>query len=253
MGYARVFYIREEPIREYISTNGRDEAITEEIGRKILSFSVKGTGGFPDTNALTSHPLFDTPSVFFPLDPLFHSTDFRLLIWTGNRLCPLETPSVSMFDSLCQLTDTVGTSHAVLSIPDLEKEDAHVLPNSVAGVARVARYADVASGGRENPLWQSMWASLYWIYEDFSRKFQHIPEVNSPCKEVGDALLNLMFSDLSASENILNHGGALNRCCSLKHPEFAVVVWSGNCLRLLSQLDDNQVQKMRADIEALRR
>ena len=104
-------------------------------------------------------------------------------------------------------------------------------------------------GERETPLEQSMCASLYWIYEDFSRRFQHILEENRPCKEVGDAALNLMFSDVSSSENILNHGKALNRCCSFKHPEFAVVVWKGNCLRLLSQLDESQIQKMRADIE----
>ena len=151
MGYARVFYIQEKPIRDYVSTNGRNETIAKEVGRNILSFSAKDTGSFLGANAPTSFPLFDTPSVFFPLDRLFHSTDFQLLIWTGNRLCPLEPPSVSMFDSLCQLTDTVGTSHAVLSIEVLEKEVAGVLSNSVAETLRLSRYADVASGGKGNP------------------------------------------------------------------------------------------------------
>ena len=247
MGYARVFYIREKPIREHISTNGRDEAIAEEIGRNILSFSAKDTGGFPDANAPTSFPLFDTPSVFFPLDRSFHSTDFQLLIWTGNRLSPLETPSVSMFDSLYQLTNIVGTSHAVLSISDSAAEYDRVLPNSVAGSVE---YAHLASGKRENPLGQSMWASLYWIYEDFSRRFERIPEENRPCKDIGNAVLDLMLSDLSSSAQILNHGNALNRCCSFLHPEFAVVVWSRNWLRLLSKLDGNQIQEIREVIEA---
>ena len=118
MGYARVFYIREKPIRDYVSINGRDETLSEKIGRNILSFSAKDTEGFPDANAPTSFPLFDTPSVFLPLECSFHSTDFQLLIWTGSKLCPLESASLSMFDSLCQLTNIVGTSHAVLSISD---------------------------------------------------------------------------------------------------------------------------------------
>jgi len=242
MGRARIFYIWEKPIRDYVSTNGRDETIAEEIGRNILSFSAKNTGGFPDFNALTSFTLFNTPSVFFPLERLFHSTDFQLLIWTGNRLCPLERASLSMFDSLCQLTNIVGTSHAVLSISDSAARYAGVLPNSVAVSVE---YDRLASGETENPLEQSMWASLYWIYEDFSGKFERTPGGNRPYKDVGNAALDLMLSDLSSSAQILNHGNALNRCCSFLHPEFAVIVWSKNCLRLLSKLDENQIQQIR--------
>lgn len=248
MGYAKVFWIQEEPIREYISVNGLDDAIIKEVGRRILSLSAAATSGFADSDAPTSLPLFDTPSVFFALDPLFHSTDFRLLIWTGNRLCPLETSMLetSMFDSLCQLTDTVGISHAVLSISDSSEKYARVLPNSVA---KSVEYARLAQGERENPLEQKMWASLYWIYDDFSPKFKGVSEENRLCTEVGNAVLDLMFSDLSSSAQILDHGNALNRCCSFKQPEFTVIVWRGNCLRLLSNIEDDKIQQMRDYIE----
>lgn len=227
MGYARVFWIQEKPIREYISANGSDDAITEEIGKRILAFSAKDTGGLLDRDTPTSLPLFNTPSVLFPFQYSFHSTGFIVLIWTGNRLCALRKPSLSMFDSLCQLTSTVGTSHTVLSI-------------SEAGYSRA-----IAGGEWQNQLEQSMWTSLYWIHEDFSRDFERVPEVDWPCKEVGVAALDLMLSNWKSSAGILYHGNALKKCCSFTQPEFAVIVWSLNCLRLLSQIDDDEIQRMR--------
>ena len=228
MGYAKVFWIQEEPIREYISVNGRNDTIIEEVGRRILSFSAKDTGGFVDPDAPTSLPFFNTPSVFFPFNPSFHSTDFCLLIWTGNRLCSLKTPSVLMFDALCQLTGTVGTSHII---------------------AKRKLDSIVAGEGWQNQLKQDVWASLYWIYEDFSRYFERVPETDWPCKVVGDAALDLMLSDWNRSANILNHGNALNRCCSFLQPEFTILVWRRNSLQLLSNFEDDKIQQMRNYIE----
>lgn len=225
MGYARVFWIREEPIRQYIAANGQNEAVSVEVGRRILSFSAKDShGGKGKSDG--DLPLFDTPSVFFPFRS-FHSNDFCILIWTGSRLCTLPEASPAVFESLLELTSTIGTRHVVLRISKAEYQRA------VGGLPW------------RNQLEQSMNASLYYIYEDFTRVFERHPEIDWPSEEVGAATLNLMFSDWSKSKHIRNHGDAITRCCSFAQPEFAVLVWSRNCLRLISEIDSDEIQRIR--------
>lgn len=225
MGYARVFWIQEEPIRRYIGKHGRDDAVTEEVGRQVLSLSAKDTfrGGGEAEGVL---PLFDIPSVFFSFQS-FHSKDFCILVWTGSRLCALPQASPTMFDALCELVGTVGTPHVVLPI---SKEEYH---------------RAIGGGNWRNLLEHDAHSSLYWIYEDFTRDFERRPEEEWPCKEVGTATLNLMLSNWSRSENIRNHGSALSRCCSFITPEFSAAVWSLNCLRLLSEIKPDELQRMR--------
>ena len=245
MGYAKIFWIREKPIREYISANvpddispekgnfgqwrttsrwiTNDDTITVEVGKQVLSLSAHDGNWADITDPL---PLFDTPSTFFPFDS-FHSTDFNILLWTGNRLCRLPRLSPSMFDSLHQLTDTVGSSHIRLPLSSTEYHRA------------------IADKGWQNPLEQNVLVSLYCIHQDFSRRFENVPEEDWPCKEIGAATLNLMFSNWNRSESILNHGNALNRPCSFSQPEFTVFVWRRNSLQLLSKFEDDEIQRMR--------
>ncbi len=225
MGYARVFWVREEPIRQYIGTHGRDDALTEEVGRQVLSLSVKGTfRGHGEAGAPL--PLFETSSVFFPFRS-FHSTDFCVLVWTGSRLCPLPEASPTMFDALRELAGVVGTSHVVLH---LSKPEYHLA---------------IGGGKWQNPLERAVHSSLYYIYEDFTRDFERRPEKEWPCRDVGTATLNLMLSNWSRSQGIRNHGSALSRCCSFVRPELAVAVWSLNCLRLVSEIEADELEKMR--------
>ena len=225
MGYARVFWIREEPIRQYIGSHGRDDALTEEVGRQVLSFSAKDTfRGHGEAGAPL--PLFETPSVFFPFRS-FHSTDFCLLIWTGSRLCALPEATAKVFDTVGELAGVVGSSHVVLPLSKPEYDLA------------------LGCGKWQNPLEHAAHSSLYYIYEDFTRGFERRPEKEWPCKEVGTATLNLMLSNWSRSERIRNHGNALSRCCSFIRPELAVAVWSLNCLRLISEIEADELAKMR--------
>lgn len=225
MGYARVFWIREEPIRQYIGTHGRDDGVTEEVGKQVLALSAKDTFGVHG-EAAAALPLFDAPSVFFPFRS-FHSTDFCVLLWTGFRLCPLPEATPAMFDTLCELAGTVGMSHVILPI---SKPEYHMA---------------IGGGKWQNPLQDSAHSSLYYIDEDFTRDFERSPVSKWPCKEVGIATLNLMLSNWSKSEGIRNHGGALSRCCSFVRPELAVAVWSLNCLRLVSEIEADELQRMR--------
>jgi hypothetical protein len=132
-----------------------------------------------------------------------------------------------MLDSLWALASIVGTSHIVLSLSSGERD------------------AAAARGGWQNPLRHAAHSSLYYIYEDFTRQFEGRPEKEWPCKEVGAATLNLMLSNWSRFQSIGRHGNALSRCCSFIQPELAVVVWSGNCLRLASEIEAEELQQMR--------
>lgn len=225
MGYARVFWIQEEPIRRYIDTHGRDDVVTEEVGRQVLSLSAKDTFG-GHSKEEEPLPLFDTPYVFFPFNS-FHSTDFCILLWTGSGLRPLPQISPPMFDALCELVGTVGMSHVVLPI---SKEEYH---------------RAIGGGKWHNLLEHKAHSNLYWIYDDLTRDFERLPEGERPCMEVGTATLNLMLSNWSRSENIRNHGGTLSKCCSFTMPEAAVAVWSLNCLCLISEIKADKLQRMR--------
>lgn len=222
MGYGRVFWIKEEPIRRYITEYGRDSYITEEVGSQVLSLSVGDSYQeiLPEGSEL---PLFETPSVFFQSGS-FHSTDFRILFWTGNRLCPLPDADFAMFDSLCKLTKVIGNAYIHPPISEEEFQQGF------------QRQDDFAS---------NMDVSLYWILEDFSRNFKRLPKTECPYKEVGEAVLNLMGSNWPRSASILNHGNPISRCCTFSRPESAVLVWSLNCLRLISEIDDEEIQAMR--------
>jgi hypothetical protein len=225
MGYARVFWIREEPVRQYIAARGLCDALANEVGRQVLSLSVKDNFREHDA-AREALPLFDAPSVFFRFRS-FHSTDFSILLWTGSRLCHLPEASPAMFDALCELTVTVGTSHVVLP------------------VSRAEYHRVIGGGTWQNSIESEAHSSLYFIYEDFTCELAHREESEWPCKDVGDATLKLMLSRWSRSESIGRHGNAITRCCSLSRPELAVAVWWRNSLRLVSDVNANELEEMR--------
>jgi len=71
----------EEPIRRYIASNGQDDVLAEEIGRRVLQLSARDSFRRPFEESI-GLPLFNTPNVFFLLQA-FHSTDLAILVWTG--------------------------------------------------------------------------------------------------------------------------------------------------------------------------
>jgi hypothetical protein len=226
MGYAKVFWIREEPIRHYLATNGRNDSVAEEVGKRVLAIAVHDSFQEEDEPE-HSLPFFETPSVFFPFQS-FHSTDFAMLFWTGSRLVAIG-PSLGMFDSLCDLAKTAGMRHMHRSI------------------SREEYYHAIGGGGWRNELDESrcICASVFWIYEDVTRHLEREPETNWPCREVGAAVLNLMLSNWSGSERLGGCGNAVSRCCSFSQPECAVLIWLGNCLRPLVEIESDEIQHIR--------
>ncbi|MBI2378792.1 MAG: hypothetical protein HYV07_32660 [Deltaproteobacteria bacterium] len=220
MGYAKIFSVREESLRQYVRVNGRDESFTAAVGRQVLTAALR-----PDILAQTRESEGDEPPDIEGCRS-FHSTDFCLLFWSGDRLHTLPNADLAMFDSLLTLTKTVGTAHVVRSNYD-------ELQHRPEG------------RGWTNLLEEGIHASIYWIYEDFTRQFEGKSEVEWPSVEVGKAALDLMLNSVLTSQPIENHGNALSRCCSFARPECAVLVWSLNCLRLLSEIEPEESERMR--------
>jgi hypothetical protein len=225
MGYASSFWIQEKPIRDYLAENGRDDALLEEVGKQVLSLAINNLSE-SDRDSGSSLSFFNTPSVFSP-SLSFHSTDFGCLVWTGERLCALPKVDLAMFDTLCEVASQVGNSHVVVGITEEERRQA------------------LASKQWQSPLEHGICASIFHITEDFTREFEGAPLSRWPTKAIGAATLNLMLSNWFGSEDIQNHGRFLRRCCSFIRPEFALIICSSNCLRVFSEIESDQVQKIR--------
>ena len=219
MGYARIFWISEEPIRRFLAQNDKDDAFFEEIGRKVLAIS-KGN---------SPQPFFDDELTFFPCRS-FHSTDFCVLVWTGQRLdiVPMNELDAKQFDFLCSMQQQIGSQHVITAMPKKERD-----------------LAVAALRGWKNPLENAGEYSIYWIYEDFFRDYTRKAESEWPCKDVGVAISELMLSNWDKSQNIKNHGGAISRACTFLKTEMCFFVWSLNCLRLLGNIESSEIQKMR--------
>lgn len=225
MGYAKIFWICEKPIRQYIAKNGIDDAMTLEVGRRVLSLGTSDNHHFLREPPMPL-PFFETPNVFSPFTSV-HAKDFSLLLWTGDRLCRISDVSPAMFDTLCELSTLVGSSHLRLPL----SEDEYL------GVAE-ARLP-------QSDVKNRMHASVYWMYEDFSRNYSGVPESEWPMKDVGTATLDLMMSSWPRSKGVLWHGNAISRCCSVARPECAVLVWWRNCLRAIADVEPDELSRMR--------
>jgi hypothetical protein len=231
MGYARIFSIKEAPIRAHIATEGKDQKLAEDVGLKVLRLSASNSFEEPFSAQEQSEctlPLFEAGDPCFIPFRSFHSTDAQLLLWTGRRFTPLWPSNELSFAML------------------LEIEKATAGDNRIKTLSKHQQNLAIAKGKFESRLEQDADTSHYWIYEDFSRDFSRTPERDWPIKEVGEAILKLMLSEWSRSESIRNHGNVVNRCCTLISPEAGVYFWGGNCLRTLDDLDDEELTRLQA-------
>ena len=117
--------------------------------------------------------------------------------------------------------------------------------NVIMSMGARSRELAVAGGQWVNELESEMSHSIYWIYEDFTRDYvDYRPPEDWPCAEVGNAVLELMLSNWSCAVDIRNHGSAVSRLCSFRRPELAVLIWHRNCLRLLSEFKENELDRI---------
>lgn len=227
MGYARTFWINEQPIRRYLAENEKDERFIHEIGRKVLLVSAADSFENGSVNIPPPQQFFDKGVSFFPYRS-FHAGDFCVLVWTGQRLEILAELNAQQFDFLCRMQQQAEPKHMVSAMPKKERDLA------VAGIR-----------GWDNPIQNAGEFSIYWIYEDFTRDIMRGPESEWPCKDVGMAVSDLMLSNWNKSQDIRNHGGAVSRACTFLKTEMCFFVWARNCLRPLGNIANDEIEKMR--------
>ncbi len=229
MGYANVFWINEEPIRAYLNANGKDDNIIELLGEAVLSLTCSDS--FQDWGNSPSVGLLNKPSVISSVGS-FHSTDFLLLIWTGAKL--IKFPNLELNDYLClEKLDQLSTSDNYLSPLSSKQRQ-----------SEVDLYNHLAEYTRSNLLESSGKFSIYWMYEDFSRDYIKVPKEQRPNKEVGEAVFQLMLDTWNRSVSIRNAGNPLSKVGSYLESEFGVFIWSLNCLRKLSDIDNEEREKI---------
>ena len=108
MGFAHIFWIREASIRDYIASNGRDEIMVREVGRQVLTLAQ--TLEHNRLHAIGALSFFESGDTFFPFRS-FHSTDFAVLLWTGQRLSAISDVDTRGFDVLQQAGSSYGGSN----------------------------------------------------------------------------------------------------------------------------------------------
>ncbi|MDY0315317.1 MAG: hypothetical protein RBR32_09605 [Bacteroidales bacterium] len=237
MGYGKIFWIDERPIRKTLQENFKHliegassckssnpatdfgtatdrKELFAKIGNCIIQLTKReGSEKF-------SLP-FNGQANVFNYAATLHSTSETLLMWTGNKLRRL---GVDFF-----------ANQSFKTIVNLEKETDynciafaldHHIRNSI--INKTSKWDNIAATKGEY--------SIYWLYEDYSQR--HNTKNDSV---VGEQFLNLMLTNWSSSKSILNHGNAINKVCFLLEPQFAFFIWTQNCLRILADIDTEKV------------
>jgi len=67
MGYARIFWIDEKPIRHYLAENEKADHVVQQIGRKVLLISAVDSFRNATVNIPAAQPFFDKDLSFFSI------------------------------------------------------------------------------------------------------------------------------------------------------------------------------------------
>lgn len=215
MGYVRILWIRESPVRRYLAEHGETVELAEEIGRAILGTSAEdGYCGPLQGEMAQDRPLFDEPAVVCPVRS-FHSSAFGILVWTGSRLVVVEQNSLEGFDTLESIARQLG--------------DAHVLKAESLDVLSDRRGDSFDSGP---PVIASVWR----VNQDFSRAFNCHQTDEWPVRELGASVL----WQLRRQEVVSRDVGTLEvpsrskfawKAFDIISPEFALFSWHYDLLR----------------------
>ena len=237
MGYLKIFWIDEKPIRNTLQSNFKHliegassgkssnpatnfcnetdrKILFEPIGEKIIELTKH------EYSEKFSLPFSGQDNVFNYTVTL-HSTSESPLMWTGNKLIHLGVDffNYSSFKIIAELEKKTDYDCFAFS---LNKD----IRNSI--VNKMTKWNNISANNGEY--------SIYWIYEDYSRYHEKKNDAI-----VGEQLLNLMLSDWDSSKSILSHGNALNKVCSVLKSQFAFFICAQNCLRILADIDTNTV------------
>ena len=202
-----IFWINEEPIRQHVSKHGRDAAVMEEIGEKVLRLATER-----NMLALTFSNAFGVFCTDKHIKEFFefrmHLPDWSFLLWSGTRLVSLPHMTAVNFDALCQLVDKpIGTAH----VSTCSEDGVKPIPNAVA--------------------------SVYWLDGHFVDDLASEARTKWPCLEMGEAVLSLML-DGESQASVRNQHPGICRACSFADHQAAVLVWGQNRLGCLAQIEE---------------
>lgn len=239
MGYGKIFWVNERPIRKTLQENYRhlingasscrcSNPVTDFCTDKDRNILLNQIGD--NIIQLTKREYFNEFSLpfdgqenVFNYTATLHSTSETLLMWTGNRLRHLgaEFLNYQSFKTIVELEKGINYNCFDFALE-------HEIRNSI--LRRKIIWDNIAATNGEY--------SIYFIYEDYSRN--HAKKNDSI---VGEQFLNLMLSNWDGSKSILNHGNAINKVCSVLQPQFAFFLWAKNCLRTLKDIDTESALK----------
>ncbi len=229
MGFANVFWINEAPIRNYLAANGKVDEIATQIGEAVLDLTASYNILFSDRN--NSRDLLNIPDVINSVG-LFHSTNLDVLLWTGNRVIRYPHFSSQEYQCFIKLDKLTASSNYVPSLSSRQRR------------AAIRRYKKSLSYTYDNPLKTTGEFSIYWVYEDFTRDYKDVPKAKWPSKAVGDAILQLMLDVWQSSMTFLNYVNVISKAGSFLKAEFGVFVWVENCLSKISEIYEEDKQKI---------
>lgn len=219
MGYAKVFSVREMPLRHFLRRGGDRKTLAREVGKQVLGLSVPLSHRPGASAAPPARPFFRDPHTF-RASATFHSSATGLLLWTGTQLNPVQRDEFVRLESACRESGTDGVIRSVI-------DDQHRYRAITQGRAQ---WDNALAVGRD------IMASVWYVYEDYTRQFAGRVEADWPTVAVGEAVLEVMLSNWSRDCEVqgANHMHPIRRVCSFVGSPTTLFVWHNNCLRPLS-------------------
>ncbi|MEW6201241.1 MAG: hypothetical protein AB1546_04650 [bacterium] len=257
MGYATVFWIREEPIRQAFVGLSSDDIIAEhpdilkEIGSNVFKLII-GYPGDPLKYSYRGHE-----DVFCRVETAIHSTWFAYFVWTGQDLIylpysadPSDAVTLDHGKLFYEIESRMRKDRVVKTLSGKEQNERIKLA--------MARGESAKKVETENSI-SSAYASIYWAYQDWSRGYNfkepdesemltlaetgEWPEdyllrrgLHLPSQEVGHVIYRQMTNRMDYGSENFRH--EIHKVATITKSEFAVFVWHRNCLRHILDLPE---------------
>ena len=221
MGFATVLWLDERPLRAAIGA-GTDEAeLALDLGTAVLrvangSYAPAGLASTTTAGGAT-----------IGRAGTFHSTDARLLRWTGEQL---ETAPLHDLEDLAEVdravpagvfVDALGAGQQAARAREVMRHP-HTYPRVMAELA-------------EQPLTDAGAVSFWWVRHDA------ISRATDPM-QVGQGMLSLLRTHLGDGAAVGSHANAVGKLGTLTDPatEFAFAWWGTAAYRLVRLLDSGE-------------
>lgn len=220
MGFRKIFWIDEAPIRGFLETHELDARVYQDIGRQVLAVA-RNTDNI---HRISSRPFMDGNPTFFGGESL-ESHEIAVFLWTGERLLhiPASALTVEKFTALSDLQMETGFSHIVTPMTQQER--------------RLVKKAEL---NWVDPIEKAGKFSLYSICNDALQYHPVLRDNAETYQDVGETITELMFSNWFGSK--AGSRFDIRRACTFTACEMSVLVWHKNDLKPLTDLGADQIR-----------